>query len=317
MKWIGAEQINDGLDYPSLVAWLETAHSSEIDAMDDLLLSRSHTDGQTQHFLVRAAWQSKLGVGAKLVTVFPDNQTRGLPSVQGLYVLFGAEDGRPLACLDGTALTLWKTAADSALGAKHLAREDAKRLLMVGAGAMAPHLIQAHLAVRPSIESVWIWNRTPRRAVRLADSLAGLRTSIHPTTDLEQAVRDADIVSCATMATAPLILGEWLKPGTHLDLVGAFTPDMREADDTAIRRAKIFVDSRETTVAHIGELCIPIRNGVISVTDILADHFELCRGIHPGRLSPADITLFKNGGGGHLDLMTARFILDRADRKNP
>ncbi|HYE35345.1 hypothetical protein [Methylocaldum sp.] len=171
MKWFDADQINDWLDYPSLVAWLEMAHSSDIDAMDDLLLSRSHPDGPTQHFLVRAAWQSKLGVGAKLVTVFPDNQIRGLPSVQGFYVLFGAEEGQPLACLDGTALTLWKTAADSALGAKHLAREDAKMLLMVGAGAMASHLIQAHLAVRPSIESVWIWNRTPRRAVRLADSL--------------------------------------------------------------------------------------------------------------------------------------------------
>ncbi|HYE37754.1 ornithine cyclodeaminase family protein, partial [Methylocaldum sp.] len=148
------------------------------------------------------------------------------------------------------------------------------------------------------------------------EALAGLRTPIHPTTDLEQAVRDADIVSCATMTTAPLIRGEWLKPGTHLDLVGAFTPEMREADDTAIRRAKIFVDSRETTIAHIGELCIPIREGVISEADILADHFELCRGMHPGRQSPAEITLFKNGGGGHLDLMTAHFILDRAGHKS-
>lgn len=313
MKWLGVEQINERLDYPSLVAWLETAHGSDIDAMDDLLLSHSPPDGaSTQHFLLRAAWQGKLGVGAKLVTVFPDNHARGLPSVQGLYILFGAEDGRSLACLDGTALTLWKTAADSALGAKHLAREDAKTLLMVGAGAMAPHLIQAHLAVRPSIESVWIWNRTPSRAERLADSLAGLRTPVHPTTDLEKAVRDADIVTCATMATVPLIRGEWLKPGTHLDLVGAFTADMREADDSAMRRARLFVDSRKTTIAHIGELCIPIREGVISEKDILADHFELCRGLHPGRQSPADITLFKNGGGGHLDLMTARFILDRA-----
>ena len=118
------------------------------------------------------------------------------------------------------------------------------------------------------------------------------------------------------MTTAPLIRGEWLKPGTHLDLVGAFTPEMREADDTAIRRAKIFVDSRETTIAHIGELCIPIREGVISEADILADHFELCRGMHPGRQSPAEITLFKNGGGGHLDLMTAHFILDRAGHKS-
>ena len=310
MIWLGAEQINERLDYPSLVAWLDTAHGSDIDAMDDLLLSQSPPDGPTRHFLLRAAWQSRLGVGAKLATVFPAN--RGLPSVQGLYLLFGAGDGRPLACLDGTALTLWKTAADSALGAKRLARDDARTLLMAGAGAMAPHLIQAHLAVRPSIESVWIWNRTPERAAWLAASLAGLRTPVRATDDLEQAVRHADIVSCATMALSPLIRGEWLRPGTHLDLVGAFTADMREADDTAIRRARIFVDSRETTVAHIGELVIPIRDGVISEADILADHFELSRGIHPGRRSPTEITLFKNGGGGHLDLMTAHFILDRA-----
>lgn len=315
MKWLSAEQINECLDYPSLVDWLETAHGCDMDAMDDLLLSRSAADRPTRHFFLRAAWQSNLGAGAKLVTVFPDNQSHGLPSVQGLYILFGADDGRPLSCLDGTALTLWKTAADSALAAKHLAREDAETLLMVGAGAMAPHLIQAHLAVRPSIESVWIWNRTPERALRLAESLIGLRTPVRAVTDLERAVRDADIISCATMTTAPLIRGEWLRPGIHLDLVGAFTAEMREADDTAIRRAKIFVDSRETTIAHIGELLIPIREGVISEADILADHFQLCRGVHPGRRAAAEITLFKNGGGGHLDLMTARFILERADHR--
>ncbi|BBA37178.1 ornithine cyclodeaminase [Methylocaldum marinum] len=315
MKWLGAEQINECLDYPSLVDWLETAHGSDIDAMDDLLLSRSAEERPTRHFLLRAAWQSDLGVGAKLVTVFPDNQTLGLPSVQGLYILFAVDDGRPLSCLDGTALTLWKTAADSALAARHLAREGAGTLLMVGAGAMAPHLIQAHLAVRPSIESVWIWNRTPERAERLANALTDLRAPVCTVADLERAVREADIIACATMSTAPLIRGEWLRPGTHLDLVGAFTPDMREADDTAIRRAKIFVDSRETTIAQIGELLIPIRDGVISEADILADHFQLCRGVHPGRRAAAEITLFKNGGGGHLDLMTARFILERADHR--
>jgi alanine dehydrogenase len=311
MKWIGAERIDQLLDYPALVAWLEEAHRRDVDAMDDLLLSQSSSGGPQNHFLLRAAWQAGRGVGAKLVTVFPENGGRGLPSVQGVYLLFDAEDGRPIACLDGTALTCWKTAADSALGTRFLARPDARVLLMVGAGAMAPHLIRAHLAVRPSIDSVRIWNRTPERAARLAEVLAAEGMPAAPVADLETAVSGADLVSCATMATAPLIRGEWLRPGTHLDLVGAFTPDMREADDGAVRRAKIFVDSRRTAVHPIGELAIPLRSGVISETDVRADHFELCRGRRPGRESAGDITLFKNGGGGHLDLMTACFILAR------
>jgi alanine dehydrogenase len=311
MKWMDAERINRRLDYPALVAWLEQAHRQDVDAMDDLLLSQSRPGQPPNHFLLRAAWQERLGVGAKLVTVFPENDRRGLPSVQGLYLLFDAGDGRPQACLDGTALTLWKTAADSALGARFLARPDAEVLLMVGAGAMAPPLIRAHLAVRPSIKTANVWNRTPERAARLAETLAAEGLPVAATTDLEAAVHGADIVSCATMAAAPLIRGDWLRPGTHLDLVGAFTPEMREADDAAVQRARIFVDSRLTAVHPIGELAIPLREGLISEADILADHFELCRGRHPGRESAADITLFKNGGGGHLDLMTACFILAR------
>jgi alanine dehydrogenase len=313
MKWITAERVGQVLNYPALVAFLEEAHRQDVDAMDDLLLSRSDPGGPAKHFLLRAAWQGGLGVGAKLVTVFPDNDRRGLPTVQGVYLLFDAADGRPLAGLDGTALTYWKTAADSALGAKFLARPDAAVLLMVGAGAMAPHLIRAHLAVRPSLRTVRIWNRTPERAARLAEALAAEGIPADAATDLEAAVREADIVSCATMTTAPLVRGEWLRPGVHLDLVGAYTPEMRETDDDAVRRARIFVDSRQTAVHPIGELAIPLRAGRISEADILADHFQLSRGLHPGRESADDITLFKNGGGGHLDLMTARFILIRDD----
>lgn len=311
MTWITAERIGQLLNYPDLVAFLEEAHRWDVDAMDDLLLSHPEPAGPSRHFLLRAAWRGDLGVGAKLVTVFPGNERQGLPSVQGVYLLFDAADGRPLAGLDGTALTWWKTAADSALGAKFLARPDAEVLLMVGAGAMAPHLIRAHLAARPSLESVRLWNRTPERAARLAETLAAEGVPAEAVTDLEAAVRGADVISCATLATAPLVRGEWLRPGTHLDLVGAYTPDMREADDEAVRRARIFVDSRRTAIHPIGELAMPLQAGLISEADILADHFELSRGLHPGRESADDITLFKNGGGGHLDLMTARFILAR------
>jgi alanine dehydrogenase len=314
MQWITAERMAQLLDYPALVAFLEEMHRQDVDAMDDLLLSRPEPAGPTRHFLLRAAWQGGLGVGAKLVTVFPDNERHGLPSVQGVYLLFDAADGRPLAGLDGTALTWWKTAADSALGTRFLARPDAEVLLMVGAGAMAPHLIRAHLAVRPSLCSVRIWNRTPERALRLAATLAAEGLPAEVVGDLEAAVRGADLISCATLATAPLIRGEWLRPGTHLDLVGAYTPEMREADDVAVRRARIFVDARQTAIHPIGELAIPLKAGLIAEADILADHFQLSRRWHPGRRSAEDITLFKNGGGGHLDLMTARFILAQDDR---
>lgn len=321
LQWINAEHIDRLLDFPSLVAGLEQAHRRDVDAMDDLLLSQSDAAGPTRRFLLRAAWQDSMGVGAKLATVFPDNGRRGLPSVQGVYVLFDAKDGRPRACLDGTALTYWKTAADSALGARFLARPDSKVLLMVGAGAMAPYLVHAHFDLCPSLAEVRVWNRSLQRAVRLADSLASLGRPARVAPDLEAATREADIVCCATMATAPLIRGEWLRPGTHLDLVGAYTPDMREVDDAAARRSRIFVDSRRTAVHSIGELAIPLRNGIISEADILADHFDLCRGLHPGRQSPEEITLFKNGGGGHLDLMTAGIVLERAaalgDRPHP
>jgi alanine dehydrogenase len=306
MQWIGADRIDNLLDFPALVAWLENAHRHDVDALDDLLLSRPAGEA-TRHFLLRAAWQDGLGLGAKLVTVFPESR----PSVRAVYLLFDAATGEPRAALDGTALTYWKTAADSALGAKYLARPDAARLLMVGAGALAPWLIRAHRAVRPSLRAVRIWNRTPDRAARLAGILAAEGIAAEPADDLERAVGEADVISCATLAPAPLILGEWLRPGTHLDLVGAFTPDMREADDAAVRRAKIFVDARQTAVEPIGELAIPLRRGIIAARDILADHFQLCRGLHPGRESPADITLFKNGGGGHLDLMTAGLVLAR------
>jgi ornithine cyclodeaminase len=312
MRWISAERIDQLLDFPSLAAALEQAHRRGMDAMGDLLLSQTGSGVPDRHFLLRAAWKSELGIGAKLATVFPGNNHRVLPSVQAVYALFDAADGRPLACLDGTALTHWKTAADSALGAKLLARRDSRTLLMVGAGAMAPYLVHAHFDLCPALAEVQVWNRSLHRAVRLADSLISLGRPARVAPDLKVAVGEADIVCCATMATAPLIQGQWLRPGTHLDLVGAYTPEMREADDEAVRRASLFVDSRETAVHSIGELAIPLREGVIAEDRVLADLFDLCQGRHPGRQSADEITLFKNGGGGHLDLMTARFVLDRA-----
>lgn len=313
MIFIDAERVHALLDYPSLVDAFAASHCQDVDTLDELLLTQpTSSDGPT-HFFVRAAWQREQALGAKLITVFPENVTisEGLPSVQAVYVLFDGANGKPLACIDGTALTYRKTAADSALGARFLAREDIETMLMVGAGAMAPHLIAAHAAVRPSIRRVWIWNRTLARAKALARTLKLENIEITPTRDLEVSARKADLISCATMSPTPLIKGAWLKPGTHLDLVGGFTQAMREADDDAVRAAIVYVDSRDTA-RRCGDVAAPIEAGVISEDDIVADLFQLCRGECEGREQADEITFFKNGGGGHLDLMTARFLSTRA-----
>ncbi len=291
------------LEFGELVAHLQRGHRDPPAQHDDLLLEQP-TPGSKASFLLRAAWREGRHLGAKLVTVMPDNS----PSVNAVYVLFDAVSGRPEACLDGDALTWFKTAADSALGAHYLAREDVQVMTMVGAGALAPYLVRAHRAVRPSLREVRVWNRTRSRAEALAASLAtpGLETRVADS--LAGAVHDADLVCCATLASEPLIAGDWLRPGTHLDLVGSFTPRMREADDAAIARSRVYVDCRETAGEQVGEIAIPLARGVLAPHDIVADLFELCTARRPGRRAPDEITLFKNAGGGHLDLMTAQFI---------
>ena len=278
--------------------------------MEDMLLAQPLKNQISNHLLVRAAWQHNQTLGIKLVTIFPDNpQHRSLPAVQSLYVVFDGSTGNMVAAIDGTALTWWKTAADSALGTQHLARTDATHMLMVGAGAMAPHLISAHCTARPSIRRVTIWNRHADKAANLAAALCTELLEVQHAEDLEASVRQADLISCATMAMDPLIKGSWLRPGTHLDLVGAFTPEMREADDDAVKASTVFVDARRTTIGVVGEIMIPMNNGILTTDDIAADLYDLCRGLHPGRTTGNEITLFKNGGGGHLDLMTAQLLL--------
>ncbi|MCK4862342.1 MAG: ornithine cyclodeaminase, partial [Rhodobacteraceae bacterium] len=238
--------------------------------------------------LSRAAWIDGVGVAVKSVTVMPDNATRGLPSVHGAMVLFEDKTGQVEAVIDSALVTKWKTAGDSVLGARLLARPDSKRLLIVGAGTVAASLIEAYSTVFPNIQ-ISVWNRTKAKAEGLGVPVVD---------DLAAAVHEVDIISCATMATDPIIKGEWLRGGQHLDLIGAFKADMREADDLAMQRASVFVDSKATTVEHIGELMIPIASGAISKADVQGDLYDLVRG--GGRTSDDEITLFKNGGGAHL-----------------
>lgn len=293
------EMIEPHLDWLALTEALADGHRRPSPQVEDVLMGRGD-----DRLLSRAAWIDGLGVGVKSVTVFPENAAQGRPSVQGAMLVFDDHTGAIRAVIDNALITRWKTAGDSLLGARLLARGDARRLLIVGAGAVAASLIDAYGALIPDLE-VTVWARRSDAAQALADRYPGTRVA----RDLEAAVAEADIVSTCTMARTPVIRGDWLRPGQHLDLIGAYTPDMREADDRALQRARVFVDARATTIGHIGELMIPLASGAIAESDVLGDLRDLVAG-RAGRGSQDEITLFKNGGGAHLDLMTAGVILD-------
>jgi alanine dehydrogenase len=311
MLMLDADKILNSLSFTTLVDELAAMHRDPIGLVDEMLMESRDANDNVSHFFIRTGWQPEKAVGAKVITVFPrNNQQREWPSIQAVYILFEGVNGTPIACLDGTALTWIKTATDSALGSRLLSRENIETMLMIGAGQMAPHLVSAHCAVRPSLKQVHIWNRTGDKAAALCASLAAKFPQIEfaPVSEIEAGAREADLICSAIGCEAPIIQGAWLKPGTHVDLIGAYTPAMREADDECLRRGSLFVDARETTLHHIGELMIPLASGVISEQDVLADLSDLCQQRHAGRQSEAEITLFKNGGGGHLDLMCARIL---------
>ena len=318
MRFFDSRRVHEALPYASLVPALIDAHQRDVDLSESLLQAQPSAGGGEDIFLSLPAWQRGHALGAKLVTVFPHNEFNGsgLPSVQAVFVLFDGGNGKPVAVVDGTALTLRKTAADSAAGSHFLARGDCESLLVVGAGALAPHLAMAHLAARPAIRRVAVWNRTASRAADMVRDLDLPGIEITAVRDLEPAARAADLITCATMATEPLILGKWLKPGTHLDLVGSFRTDMRECDGEAIGRSTVFVDSPWSALEDSGELLTAFAEGMLSREDIQADLFDLSRGKHPGRRSGEEITAYKNGGGGHLDLMVAGILLS-ADASGP
>ena len=297
------------LDWKELAAALQAGHRRPRAQIADQFLSRGKDT-----ILSRAAVIDGIGVAVKTATLFPGNVGEGLPSINGAMVLFADRTGMIEALIDFHLVTKWKTAADSILAAGLLARSDSRRILIVGAGTVARSLLDAYSAMFPAAE-FRIWNRTRSNADRLVSELAG-QYAVDVVADLADAVAEADIVACATMSPVPVICGDWLAPGTHLDLIGAYRPDLREADDTALRRSRIFVDSRDTTIDHIGELAQPIARKVITADDIVADFYDLPAGSFT-RHSDDEITLFKNGGGAHLDLMTARYILDKWSQHRP
>ncbi len=311
MRFVAAAEIDKVLDYPALVEALADAFRAGIVAP----VRHHHAIervGESATLLLMPAWDTAGDgfIGVKIASVFPLNATRGKPSVMGTYLLLAGDSGAPLAGFDGMTLTLWRTAAASALAARALARRDASRMAMIGAGALAPRLIAAHAAVRP-ITRVTVWNRTPEAAERLAASLDRPGLTVTATRDREAAVAEADVVSVATMAREPLVAGAWLKPGAHLDLVGAYTPAMREADDAAIRRARVYVDTRGGALKEAGDIVQPIEAGVIGAADIAGDLFDLCRGVALGRQSDEEITLFKSVGSAIEDLAAAILVWRR------
>ena len=285
------------LSWDGITAALAAGHALPRAEISDTLLYRGRDT-----LLNRAAWIAGLGALVKSATIFPGNAGLGLPTINGAVTLYDDATGQIKALLDFHLVTKWKTAGDSLLAARHLARPDSRNILIVGAGTVARSMIDAYGAAFPGARfTVWTRSRTGARA--LADAVPGITVA----DDLRVAVGQADIICTATMATAPVIIGDWLRPGQHLDLIGAYTPAMREVDDTAMARARVFVDSRATTVHHIGELIDPIRSGAITEADVIADFYDLASGCF-SRETSDEITIAKNGGGAHLDLMTADYI---------
>jgi ornithine cyclodeaminase len=296
VPFISFEEADPLLDWIALTDALAAGHDFPRAQIDDSFFHR-----RDDTILTRAAWIDGLGAAVKTATVFPGNASQGLPRIGGAVTLFDDQTGALAAVLDFALVTKWKTAADSLLAARRLAPPESAVILIVGAGTVGQSLREAYGAAFPEARFL-IWNRSPQGADKFAGSYE--RTEVAP--DLAAAVREADIVASATMSREPILKGDWLRPGQHIDLIGAYRPDMREADDTVMRRARIFVDSLETTFGHIGELKIPAERGVISKDDIVAEYYDLAAFTR----EPEDITLFKNGGGAHLDLMTCRYILE-------
>lgn len=280
------------LDWPGLIAALEAGHSLPRAEINDLFLYRG-----PDVLLDRAAWIEGLGALVKVATVVPGNKARGLPNVNGVVNLFNDQTGLLEALVDFHLVTKWKTAGDSLLSASKLARKDAKRFLLVGAGTVARSMQQAYAALWPDAQFT-VWSRSRATAEAMGLPVAD---------DLQTAVQAADVICTATMASEPLIKGEWLRAGQHLDLIGAYNPRMREVDDAAMARARVFVDSRATTLHHIGELIEPLKSGALREADIQGDFYDIAQGSY-ARQSEDEITIAKNGGGAHLDLMTAAYI---------
>lgn len=302
--------VDAALDYPTLIAALRDAFAA---ATVETPVRAGHEVGTPERpgrLLVMPAWRRGEALGVKLVNVFPRNAERGRGAVHAVYILFDGATGAPRALIDGEALTNRRTAAASALASTYLSRPDSGVLALVGTGHLAPALARGHAAVRP-IRRVLVWGRSNVRAEALAARLRDAGLAAEPAPDLAAAVAQADIVSCATVSTEPLVLGRWVRPGTHVDLVGAFTPQMRESDDALIQAARVYVDTYAGALSEAGDLTRPIAAGVWSPDRVCADLYQLCSGDRAGRAADDEITVFKSVGAAIEDLTAAELLIDR------
>lgn len=315
IPFVAADQVRAALPYPALIDALSAAFAES----DQAQVPRRHAHplpGDAT-LLLMPAWRAQRQLGIKLVTVTPSNRERDMPTVHALYVLSDTDTGAPLAIIDGEVLTLRRTAAVSALASRFLSRADSRSLLLVGTGRLAPEMVVAHCQAR-DIQRVMVWGRSERKAQETIERIkqAGLpdHVSVHTELVLAAACAGADIICCATTSTEPLLRAEWVKPGTHIDLVGGFRPNMREADDALMSTAALFVDTLEGALAEAGDLVQPIQAGLLQATDIRADLSALARASHPGRQSAEQITLFKSVGSALADLAAAGLVQELSIR---
>ncbi len=306
MRLFATADIDAALSFPGLIDTLAEAFRGNA-----VVPPRTHhpieRPGEEALLLIMPAWSGpdseRPYIGTKILSVFFGNGTRNLPGVMGAYLLMDGKTGEPLAVMDGNRLTLWRTAAASALASRFMSNPEASKLLMVGAGSLAPFLIKAHRAVRPLTE-IALWARRPEAAEAVAVELARDGIEVRAVTDLEGEARTADIISCATNATQPLIHGRWLKRDAHLDLVGAFTMQMREADADALERARVVVDSQKA-IDEGGDVAIGIDEGNYTADRVAGTLADLCHGRIAGRSDEGEITLFKSVGVSLEDLAAA------------
>ena len=316
MIQITVEQIRSVLTYERLVPCLQQAFGQ-----DYLLPQRHHhqypnpKEGNESTFLLMPAWDNGENLGVKIVTVTPDNAKYELPSIQGIYLLYDLRTGTPKAQFDAKLLTAKRTAATSALASSFLSKRDASSLMVIGTGTLCRELIEAHRSVRP-INEVYIWGRDFKKAQSIVESMPIDGVTIKAVETIEEKMVEMDIISCATLSPTPLVLGKHIRKGQHFDMVGAYKPDMREADDDFISSVDIFVDSYEGATKETGDLVIPLESGLIELNDLKASMFELCKQQKEGRKDEFQITCFKSVGHALEDLAAAGLVYDRVVDQN-
>ncbi len=314
IKLIEADFIKKNTDFNALVSALKKHFSRK----EIIVPMRHHHDFPNPQanvdstLLLMPAWNPGREAGVKIITTSPENGKYGLPSVQGTYVYMDSVNGKIKAILEAKALTTKRTAAASALASSYLSKEDSSSLLMIGTGALATDLILAHASIRP-LKDVFVWGRNLAKAEMICNQLEDHEFEISAVKTIEEIIPKVDIVSCATLSKTPLVFGKYLNPGQHIDLVGSYKPDMREADDEAIKRSRIYIDTFPAAIKESGDIAIPLEKGLIKEDDIQADLFDLCSSSNPGRQNPEEITLFKSVGHALEDLVAATYYYEKYD----